>query len=125
MEERYGIIGLGVSNLPLLKYLNKKQAKVTVFDDRDIKDIPKEAVDEVLRYDMTHFLGKDSLRNLKGFDIIFRSPSCMPTKKELEEERKRGAVVTTEVEMLFKLCPCMIIGITGSDRKNNDHIIDI
>ena len=47
---KVAIIGLGVSNLPLLKYMNKKQAKVTVFDDREEEKIPKEALDEVRRF---------------------------------------------------------------------------
>ncbi len=111
------IIGLGVSNIPLLKYMNKRGAKVTVFDNRDAIDIPKEILDEVSRYDMKYFFGKDSLSNLHGFDVIFRSPSCMPTLKELVEEEKRGAVVTSEIEMLMKMCKGTIIGVTGSDGK--------
>lgn len=114
---KVAIIGLGVSNLPLLKYMNKKQAKVTVFDDREAVDIPKEVIDEITRYDMTYFFGKDSLKNLHGFDIIFRSPSCMPNIKELKEEEKRGATITTEIEMLMKMCPGTVIGVTGSDGK--------
>ena len=54
---------------------------------------------------------------MKGFNIIFRSPSCLPTKPELQEEANRGAIVTTEVEMLMEMCPCKIIGVTGSDGK--------
>ncbi len=117
IDKKVAIIGLGVSNLPLLKYMNKKGAEVTVFDNRDICDIPKEALEEIARYDMAHFFGKDSLSFLKGFNIIFRSPSCMPNIKELEAEEKRGAIVTSEIEMLMKLCPGTIIGITGSDGK--------
>ena len=49
---------------------------------------------------MQAFLGENSLENLKGFDIIFRSPSCLPTKPELQAEIKRGAIVTTEIELL-------------------------
>ena len=41
----------------------------------------------------------------------------MPTTPELEKEEKRGAIVTTEVELLMKMCPCQVIGITGSDGK--------
>lgn len=117
IEKNVAIIGLGVSNLPLLKYMNKKGANVTVFDDREEENIPKEALQEVQRYDIPHFFGKDCLENLKGFDIIFRSPSCMPTKKELVKEETRGAIVTTEIEMLMKLCPGTVIGVTGSDGK--------
>lgn len=29
------VIGLGVSNIPLIDYLKEKQADVTVFDDRE------------------------------------------------------------------------------------------
>ena len=54
---------------------------------------------------------------MHNFDIIIRSPSCLPTIPELEEEEKRGAIVTTEIELLMKMCPCQIIGITGSDGK--------
>lgn len=117
IEKNVAIIGLGVSNLPLLKYMNKKGANVTVFDDREEENVPKEALQEVQRYDIPHFFGKDCLENLKGFDIIFRSPSCMPTKKELVKEETRGAIVTTEIEMLMELCPGTVIGVTGSDGK--------
>ena len=116
-NRKVAIIGLGVSNLPLLKYMNKKEAIVTVFDNREMENIPKEAYDEVKRYDLPHFFGRNALENLKGFDIIFRSPSCMPTMKELAQEAKRGAIVTSEIEMLMKLCPGTVIGVTGSDGK--------
>lgn len=61
--------------------------------------------------------GKDYLSELHGFDLILRSPSCLPTTKELEEEMKKGSAVTTEVELLMKMCPCKIVGVTGSDGK--------
>ena len=114
---KVAIIGLGVSNLPLLDYMHEKKAKVTVFDDRNIEKIPKDVMDKITDYGFSFFLGANCLGNLKGFDIIFRSPSCLPTKLELELEEKRGAIVTTEIEMLMKMCPCKIIGVTGSDGK--------
>lgn len=41
----------------------------------------------------------------------------MPTTKELKKEEERGAIVTTEIEMLIKMCPAKVIGVTGSDGK--------
>lgn len=114
---KVAIIGLGVSNLPLLDYMYEKKAKVTVFDERNIEAISKQVMDKITTYGFEFSLGKNCLEKLKGFDIIFRSPSCLPTKPELEEEENRGAIVTTEVEMLMKMCPCKIIGVTGSDGK--------
>ena len=111
------IIGLGVSNLPLIDYFHDKKANVTVFDSREIGEIPKEIVDKVTNYAMEMSLGKGYLNKLHGFDLILRSPSCLPTVPELEEEANRGAIVTTEVELLMKMCPAEVIGVTGSDGK--------
>lgn len=114
---KVAIIGLGVSNLPLLDAMYVKKAKVSVFDEREKGLFPKEVLEKINTYGFTAYLGKDCLENLKGFDIIFRSPSCLPTKPELQQEENRGAIVTTEMEMLMKMCPCKVIGVTGSDGK--------
>ena len=114
---KVAIIGLGVSNIPLLDYLYEKKANVTVFDDRNIEKISKDIVDKITNYNFKFSFGKNSLEKLRGFDIIFRSPSCLPTRPELEQEASRGAIVTSEVELLMKMCPSKIIGITGSDGK--------
>ena len=116
-KQRIAVIGLGVSNIPLIDYLYRKHADVSVFDDREEEKIDNEIINKIKDYRFKYFLGKGNLENLKGFDLIFRSPSCLPTKPELVEESKRGAIVTTEIEQLMKLAPCKIIGITGSDGK--------
>ena len=96
---KVAVIGLGVSNLPLLDYLYENKANVTIFDNRNIEDISKEIMHKITNYGFSFSFGKDSLSKLKGFSIIFRSPSCLPTKKELQEEAENGAIVTTEIEM--------------------------
>lgn len=115
--KKVAIIGLGVSNIPLIKYLNELNAEVTVFDKREIDDIPKEVMDEVVAHGMKFSLGANYLSKLKGFNFIFRSPSCLPTTLELVEEAERGAIITTEAEMVIELCPGLVIGVTGSDGK--------
>lgn len=116
-NRKVAVIGLGVSNIPLLEYLYNLSAKVTVFDDRKMEEIPKDTLDKITQYTFEFSYGEDNLSKLVGFDIIFRSPSCMPTKTELVEEEKRGAIVTSEIELLMQMAPCKIIGITGSDGK--------
>ena len=117
VNRKVAIIGLGVSNLPLIDYFHEKKACVTVFDSREIGEIPKDLMDKITNYSIEFSFGKNYLSKLKEYDLILRSPSCLPTVSELEEEAKRGAIVTTEVELLMKMCPCQIIGITGSDGK--------
>ena len=114
---KVAIIGLGVSNIPLIDYLHEKKANVTVFDNKEIQDIPKEIMDKITEYAFSFSIGKNYLSKLVGFDIIIRSPSCLPTVPELEKEEERGAILTTEVDLFMKMCPCKIIGITGSDGK--------
>ena len=115
--KKVAIIGLGVSNLPLLDYMYEKNAKGTVFDEKEEKDIEKNILEKLKKYKFDYFFEKNCFENLKGFDIIFRSPSFLPTRKELVEEEKRGAIITSEIEMLMKLTPATIIGVTGSDGK--------
>lgn len=116
-NQKVAVIGLGVSNIPLIDYLYENHANVTVFDDREEEKLDENVINKVKQYRFKYFLGNGNLKNLKGFDLIFRSPSCMPTKPELVAEKERGAIVTTEIEQLMKMIPCRIIGITGSDGK--------
>ena len=116
-DRKVAIIGVGISNVPLLDYMHKVGAKVTVFENKMMEDISPEILKKIQAYGMEYFFGPGNLQNLVGFDIIFRSPICLPTVPELQEEAKRGAIITTEIEMLMKLCPGKMIGITGSDGK--------
>lgn len=114
---KVAIIGLGVSNIPLIDYMYNIGAKVTVFDNRNIDEISTEIIDKITSYSMEFSFGPNNLSRLIGFDIIFRSPSCLPTTPELVEEINRGAIVTTEIEMVMKMAPCKVIGVTGSEGK--------
>ncbi len=107
-NSKIAIIGLGVSNLPLLDYLYELSCDVTIFSDKKIEV-------DLSKYDYPVY--EDGLSKLKGFDIIFRSPGCLPTRKELADEIARGALVTTEAEQVVRLTPSKVIGVTGSDGK--------
>lgn len=109
-QSRIAIIGLGVSNLPLLDYLKELSCDVTIFSESQIE------IDK-LKYPYPIYTGSNCLDNLIDFDIIFRSPGCLPSRKEIQAEIERGCYVTTEVALVVKLAPCKVIGITGSDGK--------
>lgn len=115
--KKVAIIGLGISNKPLIEYLHNLGAEISVFDNRAQEKIDKDIWEEVIKFNLEYYLGEDYLKNLKGFDFIFRSPSCRPDLPEIEEEVKQGAILTSEIEMVLKLAPCKIVGVTGSDGK--------
>lgn len=111
------LVGLGVSNIPLIDYLHDVGAIVTVFDIKPIEYIDRSIIEKIIKYGMEYYFGPDYLDELDEFDVIFRSPTVFPTQPDIMREARRGAIVTTEVEMFIELCPCKVIGVTGSDGK--------
>ena len=85
--KKVAIIGLGVSNMPLLDYLHDLNADITVFDNKEMDQFDKKILDKLVDYEIGHYFGEDSIKWLRGFDIIFRSPSCLPTTKQLVKEK--------------------------------------
>ena len=122
-SKKVAIIGLGVSNIPLIDYMHEKGALVTLFDNRKQEELSEEIINKINNYSFKYIGGEDNLKELKGFDIVFRSPSCLPTRPELEAEKERGAIITSEIEMLMKLAPCKIIGVTGTEGKTTTSSI--
>mgnify|MGYP001623022481 CR=1 FL=1 len=116
-NKKIAIIGLGVSNLPLIEYFKNNGSYITVFDERNKEQIDNDVINKLDKSNVLYYFGKDCLSHLIGYDYIFRSPSCMPNKKEIQEEVNRGAILTSEIEKVLELSPSTIIGITGSDGK--------
>ena len=114
---RVAVMGMGISNTPLIKYLMDLDANITVFDKKTEEELDKAKCEEYMLQGVQFSLGENYLDNLVGFDIIFRSPSMRPDTPALEKELDRGAILTSEIEMLIDLCPGKIIGVTGSDGK--------
>lgn len=115
--KRVAVIGLGVSNIPLIDFLYELRADITVFDKRDIDKIDEDILENIKIKGIKYAFGDKYLEKLKDFNVIFRSPSCRPDLPEIIEELSRGAILTSEIEMLMELCPGLIIGVTGSDGK--------
>jgi len=116
-NKKIAIIGLGVSNEPLIDYMYERKAIITVFDSRTEDKIDNNILNKIIKYNIDRYFGENYLSNLKDFDIIFKSPSCRPDLPEIEQEVKRGAKLTSEIELVLELVPCKVIAVTGSDGK--------
>lgn len=114
-DKKVLIVGMGISNTPLIDLFLSFGVKVTVADlteKEEMKDIISS-----YRAKGVHFqLGKDYLSDL-SYDVIFKTPGMRYDTEELVRARKAGAVVTSEMEEFFKICPAKIIAVTGSDGK--------
>ena len=113
--KRIAVIGAGVSNTPLIALLREAGLPVTVHDKKEA-DALGTRYTELAALGVSFSLGEDYLDYLSE-DIVFRTPGLHPEHPALCEVRARGGVVTSEMELFFAVCPCPIIGITGSDGK--------
>ena len=119
--KRVAVLGIGVSNTPLIRLLLDAQIQVTGCDVN-----PREKfgglIEELEALGMEAKLGPDYLDGL-DHDVIFRSPGIRPDVPALAACRARGGLVTSEMEAFFEVCPCRIIGVTGSDGKTTTTTI--
>lgn len=109
-------IGAGVSHKQLIKIFSEKGAVVTLCDKKLLEDFGEYA--ETLKsLNINLSLGKNYLEGLQNQDLIMRTPGFEYYTKELQTELKKGTEISSEMELFFKLCPCKIYAVTGSDGK--------
>ena len=119
--KRICVIGIGVSNEPLVQLLLDAGCDVTACDKRTEEEMGDEAP-ELRKKGAKLILGADYLEHL-DHDVIFRTPGLMPFDPHLEAAKEKGSVITSEMEVFFQLCPCRIIAVTGSDGKTTTTTI--
>lgn len=112
---RVDVVGIGVSNQPLLELLAGSGATVTARDKKS-----REALGEVAGWLETQgirlVLGEDYLEAIQA-DVVFRTPGLRPDHPGLRKAKEAGAEITSEMEVFFQLCPCPVVAVTGSDGK--------
>lgn len=115
------VIGIGVSNTPLLRLLLREGISVTACDRSSWEKLGALA-GELEAAGAKLQLGDGYLQNLSQ-DVIFRTPGLRPDVPELEAARAKGSTITSEMEVFFEVCPCPIIAVTGSDGKTTTTTI--
>ena len=113
--KRLAVLGVGISNTPLLDLLLSNGCDVTACDKRTMEQMGEQGR-QLLDRGCKLKLGEDYLEGLDQ-DVIFRTPGLMPFDPHLEAAREKGSLVTSEMEVFLSLCPCKVIAVTGSDGK--------
>lgn len=104
--KRCAILGFGREGRVWLSLLQRLSccAEIAVADMKP-QDIPG----------VTGIYGEDYLDRAKGFDLLLQSPGVIIKDKLTPEEK---AKILTQTELLLRLRPCRIIGITGTKGKS-------
>ncbi len=113
--KRIAVLGLGVSNRPLVRLLLENGCTVIGCDKTPYEKLDEEIL-ELERLGCRLRVGEGYLNSLTA-DLVFRTPGMHPANPALEALRKAGAEITSEMEVFFELCPCTILAVTGSDGK--------
>lgn len=115
------VIGIGVSNRPLIELLAARGISVTARDRQQRQALGDYAA-RLEGMGCRLCLGEGYLDGLDE-DVVFRTPGMRPDVPELAAAVERGSMLTSEMEVFFEVCPCPIIAVTGSDGKTTTTTI--
>ena len=114
-DKKVAVIGLGIEGSSVVRFLQDKDAQITIFDRKkeselDFKGIDKSKIKTVC--------GEKYLsRGFKEFDIIFRSQGVKRNLLQILEAEEVGVEISSEIKLFFDLSPSKIIGVTGTKGK--------
>ena len=115
-NKKVAVVGIGVSNIPLINFLLKLGAEVTAFDKKTKEDLGG-VYDDFISKGVKMELGEHYLDNLTGFEVVFKTPSMRIDCDALVKVKNEGAYVTSEMEEFVRYCKGKVYAITGSDGK--------
>ena len=121
-NKKVAVVGIGVSNIPLINFLVKLGAQVTAFDKKDEESLGDNAY-RLKSQGVKLSLGENYLQNLTGFQVIFKTPGMRIDNPYLTKAKEEGTYITSEMEEFLRYCPAKIYGITGSDGKTTTTTI--
>jgi UDP-N-acetylmuramoylalanine--D-glutamate ligase len=115
------IFGLGLNDggFGMAEFFLKQGAVVTVTDGKTEEPLRK-TVDKLKKYGdkVIYHLGGHIKEDFENNDIIVRNPAIKRDNEWLEIARNAGKEIYMEMALFHKLCPCPIIGVTGTRGKS-------
>ena len=112
-NKKVAILGFGVEGKSVASFLHKHGADITVLDEASKQGFDQKEIQEYKRKGIKIIFGK--IPNLSSFDYIFRSPGVPLNHKSLKKIPSEK--ITSATKLFFELCPCPIIGVTGTKGK--------
>lgn len=119
LGKNVGVLGVGVSNLPLIEFLNGLGAYVTAFDRRTADKFDEGTLEILKKNTKGMVLGEDYLDRLDGMEIIIKTPGIHPNTPQLVRAAENNAIVTSEMEIFVSHLPVQNNRRNGKRRQNH------
>lgn len=116
-NKNVAILGVGIEGLSLITFLQKHGAEITLLDEKTREELDADILKKLEKLDIEVHFGKDAFSTLSSFDIVFRSPGVKRRQETLDDAEKKGVIISSQTQLFFDLCPCPIIGVTGTKGK--------
>ncbi|MCE5185592.1 MAG: UDP-N-acetylmuramoyl-L-alanine--D-glutamate ligase [Planctomycetaceae bacterium] len=113
------VMGLGRfgGGLDSARFTASAGAHVLVTDLANEADL-QDSVEALKGFDVEFRLGEHREEDFRRADILIVNPAVPPDNKFVNLARQAAVLVTSQMELFFKLCPARIVGITGSNGKS-------
>lgn len=113
--KRVAVIGLGISNVALIRFLQQAGAHLSGRDQKTRDDLG-ERFSELEALGIELVLGPQYLRDLTSFDVVVVSPGVPKHIPELQVMGDLGRL-ESEIGLVFRYSQGPIYGVTGSSGK--------
>lgn len=116
--KRVLVLGLGRSGHAAVRLLLKIGAgRVLINDTRDEHLLIKELGELATHPQVQLVAGGHHNEVLEHIAVIIKSPGINPNIPLLQEAKKLGIEIVSEVELAYHFCPVPLVGITGTNGK--------
>ncbi|MGI6150092.1 MAG: UDP-N-acetylmuramoyl-L-alanine--D-glutamate ligase [Firmicutes bacterium] len=109
------VIGLGVSNVPLIRFLRRFGVQISARDKAPLETLGDRAA-ELADLGVELVLGNGYLEGLENYDLLFLSPGIPKDLPELTAVQGKVGF-SSEIELVLRYCAAPVFGITGSSGK--------
>lgn len=113
------VMGLGRfgGGLDSARFAAAAGAHVRVTDLSSEADL-QDSIEALRDFKIDYRLGRHVEDDFRHADILIVNPAVNPNNKYIEIARQSAVLVTSQMELFFKLCPAPIVGITGANGKS-------
>lgn len=124
-NKKVAVLGMGIEGLAMVNFLSGRECEISILDKLSEDKISerlsaedKIKFSQIIENDkIIKIFGDSYLDNLSNFDLIFRSPGISFFNPKIQEAKKNGTLISSQIKLFFDLCPCKIIGVTGTKGK--------